>query len=44
MISDTSGDLITVQGGSYSSTTGFHVGNIQEIVLDSGPNISLTGG
>lgn len=44
MISDTSGDLITIQGGSYSSTTGFHVGNVQEIVLDNGTNVNLTGG
>jgi large repetitive protein len=43
MIQDTSGDQITVNGGSFSWSTGFAMGNIQQIVLDSGADINLQG-
>ncbi len=43
-IQDTSGDQLLVSGGSYSSTTGFSVGNIEQIALDGGTDINLTGG
>ncbi len=44
IISDTAGDQITVNGGSYSSSSGFTIGNVQQIDLDGGTHISLTGG
>lgn len=44
IISDSVGDALTLFNGSYSSSTGFSVGNVQQIDLDGGTTISLTGG
>jgi hypothetical protein len=37
-------DEIAVYGGTYSSSAGFAMGNIQQIAFDSGTPINLTGG
>ncbi len=42
-IADSSGDVATISGGSFNWSTGFTVGNVQEIALDSGADINLTG-
>jgi hypothetical protein len=42
-IQDSSTDQLIISGGSYSSTTGFSVGNIEQIALDGGIDINLTG-
>jgi hypothetical protein len=37
-------DQFVIAGGSYDGSTGFAVGNIHDIALDSGSPIDLTGG
>jgi hypothetical protein len=43
ILSDSSGDQATIYNGSFSFSTGFCVGNVQQIALDNGTDISLTG-
>ena len=43
MISTSNGDLATI-AGSYSSSTGVHVGNVNHITLDDSSTIGLQGG
>jgi hypothetical protein len=43
MISTTNGDLVTI-AGSYSSSTGVDVGNVNHITLDDSSTIGLQGG
>jgi Ca2+-binding RTX toxin-like protein len=37
-------DMVTVAGGSFNTTTGFSVGNIDQITFDNGSSINLDGG
>ncbi len=43
IIQDSTGDQLTVSGGSFSWTTGFAMGNVQQIALDAGTDINLQG-
>jgi hypothetical protein len=37
-------DLVTVENGSWNSSTGFAVGNVEQVTFDDGTTLSLTGG
>jgi hypothetical protein len=43
LITDSSGDVLTVNNGNLNWSTGFAIGNIQQVALDGGTDISLTG-